>query len=152
MANSGDAQGAPWPVPKFYFQVKLGDVGVISFQEVSGLDSEHDVIEYRAGDSKAFSTIKMPGLKKSSDVTCKKGMFKDDTALFDYFNSIKMNTIKRETVTIRVLDQDGKAMFVWELTNAWPMKVTGTDFNSQNSEVAVEEIVLSHEGMSMKKG
>lgn len=152
MANSGDAQGAPWPVPKFYFKVTVGSKGEIAFQEVSGLDSEHDEIEYRAGNSNIFSTVKMPGLKKASDVTCKKGMFKDDTALFDYFNSIKMNTIARETVTVQLLDQDGNSMFTWELTNAWPKKVTGTDLNAQNSEVAVEEIVLSHEGLMMKKG
>ena len=62
---AGEKQEAPWPVPKFHFTVKIGD-SEMSFQEVSGLDTEADVIEYRAGNSPQFSTVKMPGLKKAS--------------------------------------------------------------------------------------
>ena len=147
---AGEAQGAPWPVPKFYFKVTLGDQGEIAFQEVSGLDAEYDVIEYRAGDSAKFSTIKMPGLRKSSDVTLKKGMFKDDQKLYTYFDSVKMNTIQREQVTIMLLDEEGNALFTWELSNAFPLKITTTDLNAQNSEAAIEELVLAHEGLIQK--
>ena len=44
----------------------------------SGLESEAQVIEYRAGNSAIFSTIKMPGLKKVGNVTMKKGIFVTD--------------------------------------------------------------------------
>lgn len=148
---AGDKQEAPWPVPKFHFKATIGDKGEIAFQEVSGLDTEFDIIEYRAGNSVDFSTVKMPGLRKGSDVTLKKGMFKDDTALYDYFNETKMNTIARQTVTIQLLDEEHSPLFTWTLKNAFPMKVTGTDLNAQNSEVAVEEIVLAHEGLSFEK-
>ncbi len=148
---AGEGQEAPWPVPKFHFRVTFGDKGDMSFQEVSGLDTEYDVIEYRAGNSVDFSTVKMPGLRKGSDVTLKKGMFRDDTALYDYFNEIKMNTITRQTVTIQLLDEEHTPLFTWTLKNAFPMKVVGTDLNAQNSVVAVEEIVLAHEGLSFEK-
>lgn len=148
---AGEKQEAPWPVPKFHFKVTIGDKGEIAFQNVSGLDTEYDKIEYRAGNSIDFSLLSMPGLRKESDVTLKKGIFKDDTALYDYFNEVKMNTIKRETVTIQLLDEEHKPMFTWTLKNAWPLKVTGTDMDSQSSEVAVEELVLSHEGLSYEK-
>ncbi|MFK8162429.1 MAG: phage tail protein [Lewinella sp.] len=148
---AGEKQENPWPVPKFHFKVTFGDKGEIAFQEVSGLDTEYDVIEYRAGNSVDFSTVKMPGLHKGSDVTLKRGMFKDDTALYDYFNEVKMNTIARQTVTIQLLDEEHNPMFTWTLKNAFPMKVSGTDLNAQNSEIAVEEIVLAHEGLSFEK-
>lgn len=148
---AGEKQEAPWPVPKFHFKVTLGNRGEISFQEVSGLDTEHDVIEYRAGNSVDFSTVREPGLRKASDVTLKKGMFKDDNALFDYFTEVKMNTIQRETVTIQLLDEEHNPLFTWTLKNAYPLKVSGTDLNAQNSEVAVEEIVLAHEGLTFEK-
>ena len=149
--NNGKEQGSPWPVPKFHFKVTLGSIGEIPFQEVSGLDNEHDIIEYRAGNSVEFSTVKMPGLRKSSDVTLKKGMFKGDTALFDYFMKVTMNTIIRETVTIQLLDENHKIMFTWTLKNAFPLKVTSTDLNAQNSEAAIEEMTLAHEGLTLKK-
>lgn len=140
-----------WPVPQFHFKVTIGDKVEIAFQEVMGLDAEYDIMEYHASNSVDFSTVKMPGLHKASDVTLKKGMFKQDTTLYDYFMAVKMNTVQRETVTIQLLDEEHNPMFTWTLKNAYPTKVTGTDLNAQSSEVAVEEIVLAHEGLSFEK-
>ncbi len=129
MADDGSAQSTNiWPLPKFRFEVKW-DSTMMHFQEVSGLDVEAQPITYRHGDSALFSTNKMPGLKK--------------------FNEIKMNTIKRKPVTISLLDESGAPTMVWTLANAYPIKVTGTDLNAQGNEVAVETIVLSHEGLTI---
>ena len=149
MADDGSAQSTTvWPLPKFRFEVKW-DATVMHFQEVSGLDAEAQAIEYRHGDSPQFSTIKMPGLKKFSDVTMKKGVFKSDNKFWDWFNEIKMNTIKRKPVTISLLDEAGAPTMVWTLANAWPNKISGTDLKSTGNEVAVETIVISHEGLTV---
>jgi phage tail-like protein len=149
MAEEGDKQSpASWPIPKFHFQVTL-DGTKVSFQEVSGLDIEAQTIEYRSGDSKAFSTLKMPGIKKSGNVTMKKGIFAKDNKFWDWFNEIKMNTIKRKTVIISLLDEGGNPTMVWTLANAWPAKVTGTDLKADGNEVAVESIELAHEGLTV---
>ena len=58
---SGSTQNTTWPLPKFYFSV-TGIPGTPVFQEVTGLENETQVIEYRAGNSPTFSPIKMPGL------------------------------------------------------------------------------------------
>ena len=148
-ADDGSAQSTSvWPLPKFRFEVKW-DSAVMHFQEVSGLDVEAQAIEYRHVDSPQFSTIKMPGLKKFSDVTMKKGVFKSDNKFWDWFNEIKMNTIKRKPVTISLLDEAGSPTMVWTLTNAWPNKISGTDLKSTGNEVAVETIVISHEGLTI---
>ncbi|HWK57457.1 MAG TPA: phage tail protein [Parapedobacter sp.] len=148
---AGEAQDNVWPLPKFYFQVKIADQEV-SFQEVSGLDIEAQVIEYRHGNSKEFSTIKMPGIKKSSNVTLKKGVFKGDNTFWDWFNAIKMNTIERKTVVINLLDEEGNPTMSWTLNNAWPTKVTGTDLKSDGNEVAVETLEVAHEGITIANG
>ncbi len=107
MADDGSAQSTTvWPLPKFYFEVKW-DAEVLSFQEVSGLDVEAQVIEYRHGDNPVFSTIKMPGMVQSGNVTLKKGVFKSDNKFWDWYNKIKMNTIARVPVTISLLDEAG---------------------------------------------
>jgi phage tail-like protein len=149
MADDGSAQSTTiWPLPKFYFQVKW-DSTVMSFSEVSGLEIEAQQIPYRHGDSPEFSEIKMPGIKKNGDVTMKKGVFKSDNKFWDWFNQIKMNTIKRVPVTISLLDEAGKPTMVWTLANAWPSKITGTDMKSDGNEVAVEQIVIAHEGLTI---
>ncbi|WP_457355361.1 phage tail protein [Roseateles sp. P5_D6] len=137
-----------WPLPKFRFEVKW-DSAVMSFQEISGLDVEAQPIEYRHGDSPAFSVLKMPGMKKYSDVTMKKGVFKGDNKFWDWFAEIKMNTIKRKPITISLLDEGGKPTMVWTLANAWPTKITGTDLKSTGNEVAIETIVIAHEGLTI---
>ena len=52
---AGEAQDNVWPLPSFYFKVELGSLGEIAFKEVSGLDMEAQVIEYRHGNSPVFS-------------------------------------------------------------------------------------------------
>lgn len=152
MAEDGSTQSQnTWPMPKFHFQVKW-DADVMSFQEVSGLDVEAQPIEYRAGDSKTFSTVKMPGIKKYGNVTMKKGVFKSDNKFWDWFAEIKMNVIKRKPVTISLLDEEGNPTMVWTLANAWPSKITGTDLKSDGNEVAVESIEIVHEGLTIANG
>ncbi len=149
MADDGSAQSKTlWPLPKFYFQVKWDDKEM-KFQEVTGLGAETQQIEYRHGDSPVFSTIKMPGIKKFGNVTMKKGVFKSDNKFWDWYNQIKMNTIKRIPVTISLLDEAGKPTMVWTLTNAWPTKITGTDLKAEGNEVAVESIEIAHEGLTV---
>lgn len=146
---AGEAQSPNvWPLPKFYFKV-MWDGTEMVFQEVSGLDVEAQVIEYRSGNSPVFSTVKMPGIKKYGNVTMKKGIFVKDNKFWDWFNEIKMNVIKRKSVVISLLDEGGKATMVWTLANAWPTKITGTDLKSDGNEVAVETIEIAHEGLTI---
>ena len=149
MADDGSAQStATWPLVKFSFQVKWDDAEFI-FQEVTGLSSETQVIEYRGGSSPVYSTVKMPGIQKFSNVTLKKGMFKGDKNLWDKYNLTKMNTYKRATITISLLDESQAVAMSWTLANAFPVKITVTDMKSDGNEVAVESLELAHEGLKI---
>jgi phage tail-like protein len=149
MADDGSAQSAAtWPMVKFSFQVKWDDAEFI-FQEVTGLSSETQVIEYRGGSSPVYSTVKMPGIQKFSNVTLKKGMFKGDKNLWDKYNLIKMNTYKRATITISLLDESQAVAMSWTLTNAFPTKITVSDMKSDVNEIAVESLELAHEGLKI---
>ncbi|MDY0973393.1 phage tail protein [Massilia sp. CFBP9012] len=149
MADDGSAQSKNlWPLPKFYFEVKW-DSEVMSFQEVSGLQIEMEELKYRAGDSKSFGVMKMPGMMKVGNVTMKKGVYKGDNKFWDWFNEIKMNTIKRKPVTISLLDETGAPTMVWTLLNAFPIKITSTDLKAEGNEVAIETIEIAHEGLTI---
>ena len=141
----GDVQDNIWPLPKFYFTVALGDNTAVSFQEVDGLDSETQVIEYRHGNNPSFFPIKMPGLGRVGNVTLRKGIFVNDKKFWDWYSEIKMNTILRRTVVISLLDQDAAPKMTWTLNNAWPTKITGTDLKSEGNEVAVETLEIAYE-------
>lgn len=139
-----------WPLPKFFFEVDFGaPLHKVPFAEVSGLDTEAQIIEYRAGNSKTFSTIKMPGIAKFGNITLKKGIFKSDTAYQDWQRQMNSNSTVPATVTIRLLDEAGKPTITWNLLNARPVKISGTDLKADGNEVAVESIELVHEGLQI---
>lgn len=142
------AENTTWPLPKFYFSV-TGMPGNPVFQEVSGLEAEGQVIEYRAGNSAIFAPIKMPGLQKVGNVTMKKGIFVTDDTLWTWFSSIAMNTITRSTIVVNLLDETGAPRMSWTLNNAFPTKLTGTDMKSDGNEVAVESIEVAYETLAL---
>jgi phage tail-like protein len=149
---AGEEQDNIWPLPKFYFVVDFGGElsgELVPFQEVSGLATETQVIEYRAGNSPIFSSTKMPGLAKISNVTMKRGIFAAGNAFWNWHNAIKRNSIQRRTVTISLLDQQGQPTFVWTLSNAFPTKLSSTDLKSDGTEIAVDTIELVFESMTI---
>ena len=148
---TGETQNTTWPLPKFYFTV-TGMPGNPVFQEVTGLETEVQVIEYRAGNSGIFAPIKMPGLAKVGNITMKKGIFVSDQTLWTWFKSITMNTIARSTIVINLLDQNASPQYKGQLNHAFPVKLTGTDLKSDGNEVAVESIEIAYETMSISMG
>ena len=148
VAGSGNQQDQYWPLPKFYFSVDIGDLLDLPFQEVSGLDISTEAIEYRHGNA-PNGTINMPTILKYADVTLKKGVFSSDNEFQNWIDSLKMNTVKRLSVKIKLLNENGDPEKTWILKNAFPIQVTPTDMNSTASEVAVETIVFAHEGLEV---
>ena len=150
MAEDGSKQGADWPLPKFFFNIDLGDGKAQGFSEISGLESEVKPIEYRHGDSPVFSPLKMPGLRSVGNVTLKKGTFTKDSIFWDWFNETKLNIIKRRTVIINLLDEAASPKMTWTLTNAFPTKMTSTDLKSDGNEVAIETLEIAYETLAVK--
>lgn len=140
---------AEYPIPKFHFQVEWGGTK-IGFTEVSGLDITTDVVEYRDGASPEYSKIKMPGQRKYSNITMKRGTFAGDNEFYDWFNTVSLNKIERRDLTISLLDENHEPVVVWKVKNAWPTKITPTDLKSDGSDVAVETLELAHEGLTIQ--
>ncbi len=149
------AQGN-YPLPKFHFLVEWGDGFRIGFTEVSGLDFETEVIEYREGVSKKYNKTKQPGLTKYSDVTLKRGTFEGD---FDFFKlwkesfyfqeGNKTGSRYRRTVTIKLLNEEHEPIITWQLESAWAKKVQSTDLKADGNEVGIETMELAHEGLTI---
>ncbi len=149
----GSIECATWPMPKFRFEVDLGTIITgVAFQEVSGMDAENQIIEYRKSNSPLFSTEKMPGIVKYGNVTMKRGVFVNDNTFWDWQQQIVMNTIKRQTVLIKLLDELGNVTMQWTLMNAWPTKITSTDLKSDGNEVAVDTLEIAHEQLIVTNG
>ena len=151
MAAKGD-----YPIPKFHFRVQWGKDFRIGFTEVSGLDLETEVIEYREGSSKTYNSSKQPGRTKYSNVTLKRGTFEGDYDFFMewrktfYFQEGNQTGSRfRRNVEIMLLNENHEPIITWTLLNAWPSKVQSTDLKADANEVAIETMELVHEGLTI---
>jgi phage tail-like protein len=54
---------------------------------------------------------------------------------------------ERTTISLTMLDQAGETIRVWSFVNAFPIKWTGPNFNAAQSQLAVEQIEIAHEGL-----
>ena len=139
----------PYPRPVFHFQVEWGG-STLAFSEVTGLNVEAQVIEYRDGLSPEYSTVKMPGLKKYGNITLKRGVVDGDNEFFDWLNEIKLNKPARRDITISLLDEEHSPVMTWRVMNAWPTKLTAPDLKANGNEVAIETLEIAHEGVTIE--
>ena len=91
-------------------------------------------------------------IAKFGNITLKKGVFVKDNNFWKWYDQIKMNTIARQDVVIKLLDEGGNPTMTWTLRNAWPTKISSTDLKSDGSEVAIESLEISHEGLTIANG
>ena len=137
------------PLRTFRFQLEIDGIDALGFQEVTGLSSEYDVVEYRQGNDARTSVRKFPGLRKFHNVTLKRGIV-GDKRLWDWHDTIASNPSDRRSVVISLLGADGDPVCRWLLRNAWPSKYEGPSFDAQGNEIAIETLVLSHEGLDLE--
>lgn len=144
---------AKYPLPVFHFRVEWsGDTGGtnIGFSEVSGLNIETQVIEYRDGSMLAYSPLKMPGMQKFGNITLKRGVTKGDNDFYKWWNTHQLNKIERRNITISLLNESHEPVIVWKVNNAFPVKVDGGSFKATGNEVSIETLELAHEGITVE--
>ena len=143
------------PYVQFNFLVDLGD-GVTDgpqagFQELSGIGMEVTVAEYRNGNHKENSVMKITGMNKSTDVTMKRGVI-GSLNLYAWLDQIRNGDQKAmRTVTIQLQNEDHTAVVqTWKLLRARIIKSTMGPFNAKGTDVAMEEMVLAYERLEME--
>jgi phage tail-like protein len=134
------------PLVNFHFQVDWGGTR-IGFVEVTGLDIQQQVIEYRDGSDPEYSTRKLPGMRKFSNITLKRGIFKNDNEFFQWYNTISLNTVEKRDIIISLLNEEHEPIVIWKAINAWPMSIKSPKLHATDSEVAIESMEIAHEGL-----
>ncbi len=134
------------PYRGFNFLVEIDGITQAGFQEVSGLDSSTDSVDYREG-SDPNHVRKLTGLNKVSAITLKRGIT-DSDELWKWRLTVIEGKAERRNGSIILLDSAGKEKLRWNFINAWPSKWTGPAFNSTSTAVAVETLEITHEELT----
>jgi len=113
---------------------------------------EIHMAEYRAGNSKENSPMKVTGSYKINDITLKRGVIGDLTTLYSWIDAVRNgDQTQLQTVTIQLMDEQGNGpVQSWKLTNARPIKYTGPALTGKGTDVAIEELVLAAERIDLQ--
>jgi phage tail-like protein len=137
------------PRPTNHFRLQVGGKEAIGqFREISGLDTESEIIEQKEVDANGRQvTIKVSGADKWSNIELKRGI-DVDKGLYEWRRMVedKGPDGARTDCTLELLDYDGSPIATYTITQAWPVKYTGVSMNAGSNEIAVEGITLAHEG------
>ena len=143
------------PYVQFNFLVDLGngvtDGPQAGFQELSNVGMEVTVAEYRTGNMKENSVQKITGLNKATDVTLKRGAI-GSLDLYNWLDQIRNgDQAAYRTVTIQLQNEDHtQVVQTWKLLRARIIKHVGGPFNAKGTDVAMEELTLAYERLTME--
>jgi phage tail-like protein len=118
-----------------------------SFMEASGLEVEVPSIEYRNG-SEDITVRKIPGLKKFTNITLKRGVT-GDLAFWNWILDAMKGQAQRTEGSIVLLDENRQEVTRWNFKRGWPCKWTGPGLNAKNNEISMETVEICHEGLEI---
>jgi phage tail-like protein len=127
------------PYRNFNFVVEIDGLAVAGFDEVSGLCSEVDVIEYREGDDGPVR--KLPGLRKYGNIALKRGVGAARELHDWHADVLRGNTVRRNGAVI-LRDRAGTEVARWKFYDAFPCKWEGPVLNGSGNEIAIETFTL----------
>lgn len=136
------------PYTTYNFTVTADGAPLGSFQEVSGLNADGEVIDYRTGDKPENLVDKIPGLRSVANIVLRRG-YTQNRDLFEWYMEIAQGNILRRSVTIKLLDEKREGVIFWNCRNCWVNAIEGPSLSATSSQVAVESTTLIHEGITM---
>ena len=135
------------PVVSAWFGVEFQGAIKGAFRECTGLGSENELVEYKASGPKGeYVMLHVPGRMKWNDITLKRGIT-DDLEMWKWRALVEDGKIDdaRKNGSIVMFNQKGNEIARWNFVRAWPSKITGPAANAGTNEVAIEEMIITHE-------
>ncbi len=137
------------PYRTFNFQLEIDGIPLGAFSEVSGLTAEGDAVDYREGTDVQQNVRKLPGLRKFTNITLKRG-YTQDKSLWRWYGNIMNGQQDRRDVTIVLLNESRQPVLRWHAESAWVNKIEGPSFKAAGNEIAMESVELVHEGLTIE--
>jgi len=134
----------------FSFHVELDGVDIGAFKEASGIESKTEIVEYKEATKSGKMIIrKQPGAISWSDISLKRRI-DNSTELWDWRREVENGNIDaaRRNGSIVLYDSTNSEVARWNFEAGWPSKWKGADLNASSDSIAVEEVSITHEGLT----
>jgi phage tail-like protein len=139
------------PYLSFRFRVEINAILTGGFTEVSGLQVEVEVFDYREGGVNEFIHKLAGPVRYQSNVTLKHGLMEADQ-IWEWEQQMLDGKIERHNMSIILMDAAGQDKWRWEFKNAYPVRWSGPDLRANAAEVAIEALELAHQGLKQNSG
>jgi phage tail-like protein len=137
----------------FLFEVDGIEIG--RFMEISGLEVSIETEDVQEGGQNSY-VHKLPGRMSWPNMRLKRGITQNDS-LFAWMNkssgeqfTASGNKLTRSSAAITLMGPGGKRIRAWEIDGAFPVKWTGPSFSVSSTDMAVEELEITHHGFRVR--
>lgn len=134
------------PYLAFAFLVEVDGVASAGFHEVTGLQAELEVLDYREGGVNEF-VHRLPGpARYPSNLTLRRGLT-DATELWDWWWEASHGRIERRNISVLLLGCEREVARRWSFVGAYPVRWVGPELRAGSAAVALDAFELAHQGM-----
>ena len=149
---------ALYPFTNFNFSVEISVPGLnaplckASFSDCDGLEMSMDVKTIREGGNNTHQ-VRFSGSTNFATLTLKRGMTSSDFDLWKWFTIVQRDPSVRASAEVVLFAADGateRARFILE--RCLPIKLKAPPLNGKDAGVAIEELQIAYEGLSIKTG
>lgn len=134
------------PYLAFNFLVEIHGLVVGGFREVSGLQVEVEIEDYREGGQNRYVHRLAGATRYPNNLVLKRGLM-DARTLWDWQRKVTLGQIERKNGSIILLDSAGAEVWRWNFVDAYPLRWIGPELRSTGSDVALETLELVHCGL-----
>lgn len=139
------------PFVRFRYRIEIEGITEGTFLRCDGLESAIDVVEIAVGGDNAATRL-LPGRTRWAPIRLWKGVL-ESNLLWEWHQQFVHGTgRRRRNGSIVLLGDDGVEIKRWSFRRAWPSRWSGPTFDGGESDLAVEMVELSHEGLTLTAG
>jgi phage tail-like protein len=129
----------------YIFVVRIPDIDTIGcFSHCSGLELTFDVYDYREGGNNDF-VHRLPGGVSYPNLVLSRGLT-NEPALMKWLWATHTKAERKE-ITLTLKGHSGER--TWAFVEAFPVRWTGPQLDSNGSGVATETLEIAHSGLRM---
>lgn len=128
-----------------FFQLSIAGDDLGAFHTCDGLGAQMEVEQYTEGGNNGF-TWQLPSRINWSNITMTRPVTSDSTKIITWFNKV-IQQAERKDGEIVALAPDLTPIVRWQVLGIVPIRWQGPTFDPSQSQVAVETLEFSHEGL-----
>lgn len=124
--------------------IKYPGIPDLGFQEVTGLNVEIGVEEFREGGENRYAH-RMPNPVSYPNLVMKRGMLIGSQLMQWFTESVEGFMFEPTDLTVVLLNPDHVPLQAWNFINAWPVKWSIEGFNAQENQLMIENIEFAYQ-------